>query len=101
MSYKYGELEKLNDGLSQSGRNAFGFPHIAAYIDDDNSRIFSGRYDGVTPSAMLSQNSSKSFAGLPLLFAAMIVALIAPIDVPATTSSFMPNSCTALYTPHS
>jgi hypothetical protein len=43
----------------------------------------------VTVSASVSQNSSRSFTGFPLLLAAIIAEFIPPIEVPATTSIFI------------
>jgi hypothetical protein len=74
---------------------------MAEYIDDENCLILSGKKDGVTVSAKVSQKSSRSSAGSSFLLAAMIAALTPPIEVPAITLHFIPSFSSARYTPHS
>src|SRR5690348_11711016 len=98
MSYRYGHmLKKLNEfGTNQTGKNAFGFPIADAYIDDAKARAFSDKNDGVTVSAIFSQNSSKVFAGSSPFAPDMIAAFIPPMEVPATISNFIPCLCSVL-----
>jgi hypothetical protein len=89
--------------INHNGINVFKLPYIAACIDDTIHLRLSGNTDGVIFSATFSQKSSNFVAGSSSSFfePAIIAALMAPIEVPAIMSNFIPRLASVLYTPHS
>jgi uncharacterized membrane protein len=70
-------------------------------IDDIVDLRVSGKTDGVIFYAMSSQKSSRFVAAASsFLEPVIIAALMAPIEVPAKTSNFIPCLDSVLYTPH-
>lgn len=65
-------------------------PHRAAYVDDRTDLNALGMNEGVIVSAIVNQKSSRSRIGLLVLVPAIMAALIAPIEVPATMSKVIP-----------
>jgi hypothetical protein len=65
-------------------------PHRAAYVDDTTDLNALGMNEGVIVSAIVNQKSSRSRIGLLVLVPAIMAALIAPIEVPATMSKVIP-----------
>jgi hypothetical protein len=88
--------------INHNGINVFKLPYIAACNDDTIHLRLSGNTDGVIFSATFSQKSSNCVAGsASFLEPAIIAALMAPTEVPAIMSNFMPRLARVLYTPHS
>ena len=73
---------------------------MAEFIDAKYGLTLSGNPGGVRYSAISNQKFCKSFTG-SFFAPAIIAAFIAPIEVPATISNFIPCLFRALYTPHS
>src|SRR5439155_10364827 len=88
--------------MNHNGMKVFKLPYIAACIDDTIHHRPSGNTEGVIFSATFSQKSSNWAVGSASFFEPIIiVTLMAPIEVPAIMSNFIPRLARVLYTSHS